>query len=70
MCREIQNPQIFQPNPESFSRAIIFSWTRRVSVAKELSNKMYMSAHVNDSCIEKQGQKVQMQPDSDAIFHY
>jgi hypothetical protein len=25
MRREIQNPQIFQPNPESFSRAIIFS---------------------------------------------
>jgi hypothetical protein len=24
MRREIQNPQIFQPNPESFSRAIIF----------------------------------------------
>jgi hypothetical protein len=24
MCSEIQNPQIFQPNPESFSRAIIF----------------------------------------------
>jgi hypothetical protein len=25
MRREIQYPQIFQPNPESFSRAIIFS---------------------------------------------
>jgi hypothetical protein len=25
MCREIQNPQIFQPNPESIFRAIIFS---------------------------------------------
>jgi hypothetical protein len=24
MRREIQNPQTFQPNPESFSRAIIF----------------------------------------------
>jgi hypothetical protein len=24
MRHEIQNPQIFQPNPESFSRAIIF----------------------------------------------
>jgi hypothetical protein len=24
------------------------SWTRNVSVAKELSNKMFMSAHVND----------------------
>jgi hypothetical protein len=31
-----------------FKGARSVSWTRRVSVAKELSNKMFMSAHVND----------------------
>jgi hypothetical protein len=31
-----------------FMGACSVSWTRRVSVAKELSNKMFMSAHVND----------------------
>jgi hypothetical protein len=31
MWREIQNPQIFQPNPESFSRAIIFSRNRVIN---------------------------------------
>jgi hypothetical protein len=28
------------------------SWTRHVSAAKELSNKMFMSAHVNDIRLE------------------
>jgi hypothetical protein len=31
-----------------FMGARSVSWTRRVSVAKELGNKMFMSAHVND----------------------
>jgi hypothetical protein len=30
MRREIQNPLIFQPNPESFCRAIIFSRPRKI----------------------------------------
>jgi hypothetical protein len=31
-----------------FMGARSVSWTRRVSVAKELSSKMFMSAHIND----------------------
>jgi hypothetical protein len=42
MCREIQNPQIFQQNPESFSRAIIFRMNTNRSPIQVLTVPMLL----------------------------